>query len=359
MWGAGLLYGSPSDRKEEAVRSFFSLFGMIALTELLACSPTQAAGDPSNTPVVVIPQDLFARVNNVTLHYLDWGGKGDILLCIPGLTHTAHSFDGIAPAFTDRYHVLGLTRRGHGASEKPATGYDLNTLVTDIVEFLNLFDPKRAVLLGHSFAGLEMPEVAVRLKDRVTSVVFLDAVYDWGTVDHKNINRMFEPPDSALRSREALDNWSRKLMPQVAGPVQTALLLSQTYVGPNGRIFWQLPAHAGEQLSETTLKGTEYVGLRAPALAIWANMSGTFDVGMKSLGYSASDIEYMRKWTSTTDVANKQRGIAALKKAVPNASIVEMSGPHALHMHDPAKVIRLINDFLKANMHPSLNTARP
>jgi len=33
----------------------------------------------------------------------------------------------MAPKFTDRFHVLALTRRGFGESDKPETGYDIAT----------------------------------------------------------------------------------------------------------------------------------------------------------------------------------------------------------------------------------------
>ena len=47
---------------------------------------------------------------NVRLHYLDFGGRGPTLLFLPGLGNTAHAFDDFAPRFTDRYHVVALTR---------------------------------------------------------------------------------------------------------------------------------------------------------------------------------------------------------------------------------------------------------
>jgi pimeloyl-ACP methyl ester carboxylesterase len=41
-------------------------------------------------------------VNNVRLHYLDWGGKGDTILFLHGLGDTPHIFDDIAPTFTNQ-----------------------------------------------------------------------------------------------------------------------------------------------------------------------------------------------------------------------------------------------------------------
>src|SRR4051812_16588174 len=73
----------------------------------------------------------FLTVNNVKLHYLDWGGNGDALLFLHGMGDSAHVYDGLAPNFTNEFRVLALTRRGHGQSEIPETGYDTTTLVED------------------------------------------------------------------------------------------------------------------------------------------------------------------------------------------------------------------------------------
>ena len=65
----------------------------------------------------------------VTLEVLEWGGTGAPLIFLAGTGNAAHVFDGFAPRFTSRFRVLGVTRRGTGASGHPATGYDSATLV--------------------------------------------------------------------------------------------------------------------------------------------------------------------------------------------------------------------------------------
>src|SRR5437763_7612373 len=61
--------------------------------------------------------------SGVRLHYLDFGGIGPALLLLAGLGNTAHAFDNFAPSFTDRFHVVALTRRGFGESSHPPEGY--------------------------------------------------------------------------------------------------------------------------------------------------------------------------------------------------------------------------------------------
>ena len=58
----------------------------------------------------------------VRLHYLDFGGTGQPLVLLAGLGNTAHAYDDFAPALTDRFHVIALTRRGFGESSHPDSG---------------------------------------------------------------------------------------------------------------------------------------------------------------------------------------------------------------------------------------------
>src|SRR3989442_6826985 len=124
----------------------------------------------------------FITANNVKLHYLDWGGNGETLLFLHGMGDTAHRYDDLAPKFTNQFRVLGLTRRGHGESEIPETGYDTATLVEDIRQFLDALKIQRVVLAGHSFAGDELTRFAVVHPDRVTQLIYFDSACDHSRV---------------------------------------------------------------------------------------------------------------------------------------------------------------------------------
>jgi len=133
----------------------------------------------SSASVVDRPADQFIAVNGVRLQYVDWGGRGDVLLFLPGLGDDIHRFDAFAPHFANRWHVIGYSRRGQGASEKPATGYDTDTLVEDLRQFLDANRADTVDLIGHSLAGTEMTVFATRYPPRVHHIVYLDAAYDF------------------------------------------------------------------------------------------------------------------------------------------------------------------------------------
>ncbi len=105
----------------------------------------------------------YINANGTRLHYLDWGGHGPVLLFIPGMGCTAHIFDGFAPRFTDQFHVMALTRRGHGESDYPETGYDADTLAEDLKQFLDALEIEKVILAGHSMGYIELSRFSTSL----------------------------------------------------------------------------------------------------------------------------------------------------------------------------------------------------
>jgi non-heme chloroperoxidase len=120
----------------------------------------------------------FVNVSGIRLHYLEWGGTGPVLIFLTGMGSSAYIFNKFAPRFTDKFHVLALTRRGHGDSDYPETGYDADTLVEDIRQFMDCLNIETASLAGHSLAGVELTHFAATYPERVDKLIYLDALDD-------------------------------------------------------------------------------------------------------------------------------------------------------------------------------------
>src|SRR5512141_3298017 len=77
------------------------------------------------------------------LHYLDWGGPTPDrellppLLLIHGLASTAWAWAPIARRVRSATRVLAMDLRGHGLSESPRAGYDLESLAYDALTILS------------------------------------------------------------------------------------------------------------------------------------------------------------------------------------------------------------------------------
>ena len=152
------------------------MISTLLIAMLLAAAP--AFAQQNAPPDASAPQDLFVTINGHRFHYVDWGGRGEVLLFLGALNGGAHVFDVLAPQFTDRFHVLGLTRRGTPPSAAPPTGYDTATLAEDIRAFLDALNISRATLVGYSIAGDEMTRFAGVHPQRTARLVYLDATWD-------------------------------------------------------------------------------------------------------------------------------------------------------------------------------------
>jgi pimeloyl-ACP methyl ester carboxylesterase len=106
---------------------------------------------------------------------LDWGGRGTPVVLLAGLPHTAHVFDDFAQRLTRDHHVYGITRRGFGRSGAPQTGYSSDELAADDLAVIAALGLKRPLLIGHSFAGLELSSIGLHHPEQVAGIIYLDA----------------------------------------------------------------------------------------------------------------------------------------------------------------------------------------
>ncbi len=210
-------------------------------------------------------QTRFVTVaKGVSLEVLDWGGSGPPVLFVTGLSGTAHVYDDFAPGLVDRFHVYGVTRRGWGLSSVPDTGYDVPTLVADLVHTLDALTLTRVTLVGHSASGEELTAFAIAHPERVERLVYLDAAYDrsdpsvqpGGQGECVNV----EPPVEAdLASAEAFGAWFARSRGIVLPPAEVHMLFD--HHGPS-------EAAAMEYLKSVV--APDYSRVRAPALAVYA-----------------------------------------------------------------------------------------
>lgn len=76
--------------------------------------------------------------------------------------------------FSLENRVVALDMRGHGLSDAPSSGYDMEQAVCDIENALTLLKVKgKFVLVGHSFGGAWVTEYALKNPDRVERLVLI------------------------------------------------------------------------------------------------------------------------------------------------------------------------------------------
>lgn len=118
------------------------------------------------------------------LHYLDWGRPTTDreplppLVLVHGLQATAWTWAPICRRLHARTHVLAVDLRGHGLSESPRTGYDLESLAYDCLTVLSAngygadLDGPPAVVAGHGMGAMVAATMA-RVRPRSIAGVAL------------------------------------------------------------------------------------------------------------------------------------------------------------------------------------------
>jgi non-heme chloroperoxidase len=75
------------------------------------------------------------------------------------------------------YRVIAHDRRGHGRSDQPAMGNDMDTYADDLAAVVNGLDLKDAIMVGHSTGGGEVAHYIGRHgTSRVAKAVLVGAV---------------------------------------------------------------------------------------------------------------------------------------------------------------------------------------
>jgi pimeloyl-ACP methyl ester carboxylesterase len=82
-------------------------------------------------------------------------------------------WDAMVPLLNERHRVVRIDLLGHGGSEKPSSGYEIEEQAGLVAASLNELDVQGAVVVGHSLGGAvatALAEQASQLVDRVTLI---------------------------------------------------------------------------------------------------------------------------------------------------------------------------------------------
>ena len=280
----------------------------------------------------------FVNINDIKLHYLDWGGSGDVLLFLAGMGCNAHIFDDLASRFTDKFHVMALTRRGHGESDHPETGYDVDTLTEDIRQFLEMLGIEKVILAGHSMANVELSHFNALYPERVLKLIFLDATYDRHSETYKNMVanspwRKIQPPglDVDYYTEEEYFAAMKRAYPSFSLIWTEAMVqqsLHEIVRSPEGKIDDKMSETANKAIMDTlTSYALEDSKIKAPTLTFFSiskELNTLSDEWMTD-EQKALILEHVEKredpWT--------RESIELFRHNVPHARIIEI--PHGHH----------------------------
>ena len=122
---------------------------------------------------------FVTTADGTRIFYKDWGSKdAQPVVFSHGWPLSADAWDGqMLFLLQQGYRVIAHDRRGHGRSDQPDTGNDMDTYADDLAAVIEALDLCNVVLVGHSTGGGEIAHYVGRHGTaRVAKMVLVGAV---------------------------------------------------------------------------------------------------------------------------------------------------------------------------------------
>jgi len=265
-----------------------------------------------------MPRDVstVTLASGLTLSYAAQGDpSGPALVLLPGPTDSWLSYEAALDRMPPSIRTIAVSQRGHGDSDKPASGYRVEDFAGDVVHLLDALDIERAVLAGHSGSCLVARRVAIDHPDRVAGLVLEASPTTLrghaGLTDFvsSSVSGLEDPIDRDFLRSFAVDTSSDEVDEALLDPLVDELL--------------KVPAFVWREMFSALLEYddmTEVQHITAPALLIWGDADGLVGSEMQD----------------------------ELTALLPGATLVELAGVgHTPRWEDPARFAANVAAFVE------------
>ena len=133
--------------------------------------------------------------DGVSINVAEWEGQGTPILCIHGITANCRCWDVLASALAPKHKVIAVDLRGRGQSDKPESGYAIETHVRDILYLLDDLKLSKAAIMGHSLGAFIGLALSAGHPDRVERLILVDG---GGDLSKEQMDQVFEGIKPAL-----------------------------------------------------------------------------------------------------------------------------------------------------------------
>ena len=264
------------------------------------------------------------KANGITLHYYRTGnGSLPPMVMAHGYTDNGLCWTDLTLAMEKKYDCIMYDLRGHGLSEAPAAGYDINDNVADIVGLIKALKLSKPVIIGHSLGGSIAAVVAAQYPDIPKKAIFIDPP--------GLLKPLFEPGEAMSRAR----NWFASDMNNLKKLSKEELIKMAAQRHPAiseaARGRW---ADSKMQMKPQIVDSVLTIPPLAPYLP---------KITIPTLILKADANDAVRK--TEIDAVSAQ----------PNIKIVHIKGAgHLVHLEKPEESLAVMNEFLADSKQPQV-----
>jgi pimeloyl-ACP methyl ester carboxylesterase len=120
------------------------------------------------------PQDRFAKLDTMRVHYQNYGEGKDAVVFIHGWSCNLNFWKTNLPAFVNQSRVIAIDLPGHGESDKPQVTYSMDLFARAIDAVLQDAKVERATLVGHSMGAPVIRQFYRKYPDKTRALVIVD-----------------------------------------------------------------------------------------------------------------------------------------------------------------------------------------
>ncbi len=257
--------------------------------------------------------DKVKLENGVTIHFAEKGDESRIpTIFLHGYVDSWRSFSGVLSELPPEFHCIAIDLRGHGDSDKPASGYGISDFTDDLVLFMNILGLKQVNIVGHSMGSFIAQSLAANYPRLIERLVLIGSAPS--AADNKVLQEIKADSDSL---RDPVDRNFVVAFQAPANPISKKAL--DMIVSESMKV----PARVWQGALSGLLEANHRPLLRriaAPTLIIWGNQDGIF----------------------------LRRDQEELLAEIGDSRLKEYDAGHALHWEQPSEVAGDLQEFLNS-----------
>jgi len=123
-------------------------------------------------------EEIRVNVNNCTLKVRQHQNSGEAVIFLHFGGGNLVMWDGVVPFFIQDFHVILVDLRGHGKSDRPADGYHMDAMASDVIAVLDALEVEKAHIVGSSLGAEVGLSMAANYPHRVHSLVCEGALFN-------------------------------------------------------------------------------------------------------------------------------------------------------------------------------------
>lgn len=117
---------------------------------------------------------------NFSLKYVEQGDPaGTPVIMLHGFTDSWYSYTMVLPFMPPSVHVYAVSMKGHGNSDRVASGYSPAEMADDVAAFMKTLHIKKAVVVGHSMGSVVAQSFGIQYPEMTNALVLISSLVNF------------------------------------------------------------------------------------------------------------------------------------------------------------------------------------